>query len=235
MKSQSKYYVYFSRKKSRYKQYSQDQNSRSQGGHTQSHPELAEGALLSAAACERDCGDARHNMSLPPIDASFSWAAREQKPIDPELEAELAALHEELGVERGAGLAGVGTKPELIVPTPPLEMAVASNPLVGSANNEHHEAPQQALSRCEFVVAEAKQSIDAARTAGSPTKEKIAAAQKLVAEARQAHTAMRTEVKQTLQEMQAQLAHDMQACVQTAGTTTPLSTSTSAALEASKR
>jgi len=180
-------------------------------------------------------------MSLPPIDASFSWAAREQKPIDPELEAELAALHEDLGVERGAGLAGVGTKPELIVPTPPLEMAVASNPLVGSANNEHHEAgsptpsaaPQQALSRCESVVAEAKQSIDAARTAGSPTKEKIAAAQKLVAEARQAHTAMRSEVKQTLQEMQAQLAHDMQACVQTAGATTPLSTS--AALEASKR
>ena len=62
--------------------------------------------------------------SLPPIDASFSWSDQKgQSCVDPVLDAELAALHEELGVTRGAAITGVGTKPELAVPTPPLQTA----------------------------------------------------------------------------------------------------------------
>ena len=65
-------------------------------------------------------------MSLPPIDASFSWSAKASpaRAVDPSIEAELDALHLELGVKRGAALTGTGTKPELTVPVPPLQMAV---------------------------------------------------------------------------------------------------------------
>ena len=67
-------------------------------------------------------------MSLPPIDANFSWARKEavNPAMNAALDAELQALHDSLGVKRGEALKGIGTKPDLVVPTPDLQMAVAS-------------------------------------------------------------------------------------------------------------
>ena len=81
-------------------------------------------------------------MSLPPIDASFSWSTLVPSAVDPTVEAELVELHETLGVMRGAALAGVGTKPALEVPMP-FQLAACEagilNPgaLLGNERYEH--------------------------------------------------------------------------------------------------
>ena len=94
-------------------------------------------------------------MSLPPIDASFSWSAKASpaRAVDPSIEAELDALHLELGVKRGAALTGTGTKPELTVPVPPLQMAVP--------DSIHVHAARRASLTPATVLADAQPSTNA--------------------------------------------------------------------------
>jgi hypothetical protein len=95
------------------------------------------------------------HMSLPPIDASFSWSAKASpaRAVDPSIEAELDALHLELGVKRGAALTGTGTKPELTVPVPPLQMAVP--------DSIHVHAARRASLTPATVLADAQPSTNA--------------------------------------------------------------------------
>ena len=101
-------------------------------------------------------------MSLPPIDASFSWSAKASpaRAVDPSIEAELDALHLELGVKRGAALTGTGTKPELTVPVPPLQMAVP--------DSIHVHAARRASLTPATVLADMQPSTNTAAAAAEP-------------------------------------------------------------------
>ncbi len=90
-------------------------------------------------------------MALPPIDATFSWSDKSPPAaVDPSVEAELEALHRELGVQRGAALTGTGTKPELSVPAPPLQMAVADTINVHDAGSTPSLTPASILADDRF-------------------------------------------------------------------------------------
>ena len=105
-------------------------------------------------------------------------------------------------------------EPAAPVPAEEATTEVRASRLRGSGDAPAASKPpeQQAdaiLARCEHSLAEASDSVDAAKT-GKPTREQIQAAAARVAEAKQAFAVMRAEISESLSTWKQELAQELQ-------------------------